>query len=128
SERGLDRVREHVSAADHGHPEHDRGGGQDRPQLPAEQALQCDARHELRLLITASTSSAVASVSCFTINPSAMKRIRSAIAAARGSWVTITVVCPYASTESRIRSRISPPVFESRLPVGSSANRIVGRV
>ncbi len=54
--------------------------------------------------------------------------MRSAIEAARASCVTITIVWPYASTESRSRSRISPPVFESRLPVGSSAKRIVGRV
>ncbi len=54
--------------------------------------------------------------------------MRSAIEAARASCVTITIVWPYESTESRTRSRISPPVFESRLPVGSSAKRIVGRV
>jgi aldehyde dehydrogenase (NAD+) len=52
---------------------------------------------------------------------------RSAIAAARASWVTITVVWPNSSTERRIRSRISPLVRESRLPVGSSANITVGR-
>ena len=62
-----------------------------------------------------------------TISPSARKRIRSAIAAARASCVTITVVWPYSSTESRISVRISPPVAESRLPVGSSANSTVGR-
>ena len=54
--------------------------------------------------------------------------MRSAIAAARGSCVTMTVVWPYVSTESRMSSRISPLVFESRLPVGSSANTIVGRL
>ena len=62
-----------------------------------------------------------------TIRPSARKRIRSAIAAARASCVTITVVWPYVVTESRSRSRISPLVLESRLPVGSSAKSIVGR-
>ena len=35
------------------------------------------------------------------------------IEAARASCVTITVVCLNASTESRIRWRISPLVFES---------------
>ena len=52
--------------------------------------------------------------------------MRSAIAAARASCVTITVVCPYVSTESRISARISPPVAESRFPVGSSAKSTVG--
>ena len=34
---------------------------------------------------------------------------------------------PYESTESRISVRISEPVAESRLPVGSSAKSTVGR-
>ena len=38
----------------------------------------------------------------------------------RGSWVTITIVSPLACMRSKI-SRISRPVFVSRLPVGSSA-------
>ena len=57
-----------------------------------------------------------------TMSPSARNRTRSAIAAACASWVTMTVVWPSVSTESRSSSRISPLVVESRLPVGSSAN------
>ena len=59
--------------------------------------------------------------------PSARKRIRSAIEAERG------VVRDHhrrlaasSCTAWRRSSRISPPVFESRLPVGSSANTTVG--
>ncbi len=39
----------------------------------------------------------------------------------------IAVVWPSESTESRSSARISPPVVESRLPVGSSANITLGR-
>ena len=53
--------------------------------------------------------------------------MRSAIAAACASWVTMTVVWPSVSTESRSSARISPLVVESRLPVGSSANMTLGR-
>ena len=60
------------------------------------------------------------------MRPSARKRTRSAISAACASCVTITIVCPSSSAEARKSSRISPPVFESRLPVGSSANTTVG--
>ena len=59
--------------------------------------------------------------------PSARNSTRSAIAAACASCVTITVVWPSVSTDSRSSARISPPVVESRLPVGSSANITLGR-
>ena len=62
-----------------------------------------------------------------TMSPSARNSTRSAIAAACASWVTITVVWPSVSTESRSSARISPLVVESRLPVGSSANITLGR-
>ena len=61
-----------------------------------------------------------------TISPSARKSTRCATAAARASWVTITIVWPYSSTERRRSSRISPLVAESRFPVGSSAKSTVG--
>ena len=61
------------------------------------------------------------------MSPSARNSTRSAIAAACASWVTITVVWPSVSTESRSSVRISPLVVESRLPVGSSANITLGR-
>ena len=64
--------------------------------------------------------------SSLTMLPSARKRMRSAIEAERGSCVTITVVWPASWTAWRRSSRISPPVFESRLPVGSSAKTTVG--
>ena len=61
------------------------------------------------------------------MSPSARNSTRSAIAAACASWVTITVVWPSVSTDSRRSARISPLVVESRLPVGSSANITLGR-
>ena len=42
------------------------------------------------------------------------------------SCVTITIVCPRSVVDARSSSRISWPVFESRFPVGSSANTTVG--
>ncbi len=79
------------------------------------------------------TSSITVRISCWshspssrTISPSARKSTRCATAAARASCVTMTMVCPYSSTDRRSSSRISPLVAESRLPVGSSANSTVG--
>ena len=48
--------------------------------------------------------------------------------AATGSWVTITMVWPNSRTAVRMNDRISAPVRESRLPVGSSAKMISGRL
>ena len=56
------------------------------------------------------------------------RRTRSVNAAATGSWVTITTVCPNSSTERRSSVSTSAPERESRLPVGSSANTIEGRL
>ena len=56
-----------------------------------------------------------------TIAPSARNSTRSAIAAACASWVTITVVWPNSSTDSRSSARISPLV--RRVEV---AGRLVG--
>src|SRR5207302_3769738 len=124
----VDRVREDEGAADHRHAEHDRKGGERRAELPPREALQSDPDHRaVSSFMTASTSAAVVCWSSRTISPSARKRMRSAIAAAPGSCVTMTVVWPKVSTESRTRVRISPLVAESRLPVGSSAKTTVGR-
>ena len=48
--------------------------------------------------------------------------------AATGSWVTMTMVWPSSRTAWRMNARISAPVRESRLPVGSSAKMICGRL
>ena len=52
----------------------------------------------------------------------------SAKPAATGSWVTITIVWPNSSRAARSNSSTSCPLRESRLPVGSSAKTICGRV
>ena len=63
-----------------------------------------------------------------TIRPSARKRTRSAIAAARGVVGDHHGRLAVARRRTpRSSSRISPLVRESRLPVGSSAKRTVGR-
>src|SRR6266508_6063685 len=126
-EGSRDRVREDICAADHRDAEHDRKRRQNRAELAPQQPFECDADHLDSSSMTWSTSWASDGPRSLTIWPSARKRMRSAIAAARASWVTITVVWPKPSTESRMSSRISPLVFESRLPVGSSAKTIVGR-
>jgi hypothetical protein len=61
------------------------------------------------------------------MRPSCKKTTRSATVAARASWVTMTMVWPNSSAERRSRPSTSSPVFESRLPVGSSAKSTVGR-
>src|SRR2546423_7532798 len=91
-ERRLDRVGEDISSADHRQAKHDRHRGENCAELAAEQALERDSDHEPSVLMTSSTSADDASRSSLTISPSARKRMRSAIAAARASWVTITVV------------------------------------
>src|SRR5258708_2919099 len=61
--------------------------------------------------------------------PSPMMARRSAKASASGrSWVTMTMVMPSCDWSSRRRVRMASPVAESRLPVGSSARRIFGRL
>ena len=72
------------------------------------------------------TESAVGSSMSSTIRPSARNTARSAYEAAIGSWVTITIVWPNSRTAVRMNERISAPVRESRLPVGSSAKMISG--
>src|SRR5207245_2719086 len=96
------RVGEDIAAADHRHAEDDRDRGQGGAELAAEEALEGDGGHLLPTSsIAAITWAALAPASSLTTTPSARKRTRSAIAAARGSCVTITVVCPYSSTASR---------------------------
>src|SRR6476646_3530177 len=60
--------------------------------------------------------------------PSASSMTRSAYAAAIGSWVTITTVCPSLSTTSRSRASTPRPFWVYSAPVGSSANTTSGRV
>ena len=63
-----------------------------------------------------------------TIRPSWIGTMRSAVAAATGSWVMSTTVCPSRSTASRRSARTASEESESRLPVGSSAKSTSGRV
>lgn len=59
--------------------------------------------------------------------PSRMWRQRWQRAAISGEWVTMRMVWPWELRERR-RSRTALPVFESRLPVGSSARRRGGEL
>ena len=61
------------------------------------------------------------------MRPSRRKTWRWACAPIAASCVTITTVLPSTCTE-RSSARISPPVCESRLPVGSSASSEAGAV
>src|SRR3712207_5885216 len=108
------RVGQRQRPADQRDPKHDGEGGEGRAQRTRGEAPEAQACHRL---ITSST-----------IRPSARWMTRSASSAARGSWVTITIVWPSSSTASRMRVRTSLPDLESRLPVGSSASRTVGSV
>src|SRR4029079_18106489 len=123
-ERPLDRVREDVGAADHRAAEHDRDAGQYRAELAPREPAEGDSDH------AAASSSITAWIVCGshspssrTMLPSPRKRTRWATAAARASCVTMTIVCPYSSTERRRRSRISWLVAEAGVPVGACGSR-----
>src|SRR5690606_38697081 len=61
-----------------------------------------------------------------TSPPSSMRSVRGMRAARSGLWVTISMVLPRSRFSSTRRSWISWPVWESRLPVGSSARSTAG--
>src|SRR6185312_4287820 len=126
-ERLGDRVGEHEGAAHQRHAEHDRDRGEYRAKLARQEPLQRDRPHvAVSSFITPRIASSSQWPSSRTTRPSSRKRMRSAMAATYGSWVTITIVCPLSVTELRSRSRISVLPARSRLPVGSSANTTLG--
>ena len=89
----CDGVRQDVGAADHRHPEHDRQCGERGAQLAAPQPLDRGGDHRfLSPSIVSSTWCSLRPWTSSTIDPSARNRMRSAIAAALASWVTISVV------------------------------------
>ena len=90
----VDRVGQDECPAHHRDAEDDRDRGQGGAQLPPKESLEGEADHWLRSLITLRISALDACCSSLTSSPSARNRTRSAIAAALGSWVTMTVVCP----------------------------------
>src|SRR5712691_1457142 len=123
----VDGVGEDVRAAHRGDPKDDRERREERPQLAAEECFESETGHALSSCSISSTiSCGERSFDSRPMSPSARNRTRSAIAAARASCVTITIVCSSSFTDRLRTSRISPLVFESRLPVGSSAKTIVG--
>src|SRR5580698_11610414 len=63
-----------------------------------------------------------------TIWPSRMWTMRSPYAAASGLCVIMSTVCPRSLFDWRSMSRTIPELFESRLPVGSSASTMAGRL
>ena len=94
-DRPIHPVGERVGPADHGDAEDDRQRGQRGAQLAAREAPERDPDHRaLTSSIAASTSCALERPRSRTMRPSARKTMRSAIAAALGSCVTITVVWP----------------------------------
>src|SRR5580765_5899626 len=93
-ERARDRVGQDVGTADHRDAEDDRERSQDGAELSSEQSLDGYADHRESSSMTAMTSLASDGPTSLTIFPSARNRILSAIAAARASCVTITVVWP----------------------------------
>src|SRR5690606_20219882 len=114
----LHRRREALHGDQRRDAERDRGQEQEQPPareaaLPPRERQQPACCH------------AAASVS-ETIAPSARRIVRRARPARFGSWVTSTSVVPRSRFSSSSSSMIALPVPASRLPVGSSANRICG--
>jgi hypothetical protein len=75
-----------------------------------------------------SMPSAVGLSSSLTTVPSARKTTRSAYAAPRGSWVTMTMDWPCSWTAPLRNASRAAEALESRLPVGSSAKISSGLV
>src|SRR5690606_23182056 len=113
----LHRRREALHRDERGDAERDRREEQEQPPS-REAALAEREREELACGHAAALSA--------TILPSARRIVRRARPARRGSWVTSTSVVPRSRFSSSIRAMMPSPVAASRLPVGSSANRILG--
>ena len=124
-----DLVGEHVGAGDHRHAQQDRDGRQRRAQLALDEPAQ-DRPPIMRRVPSGGRGSApgTGGPGGPTICPSARNRTESAMAAAPASCVTITIVWPKSSTARRSSASTSRLAFESRLPVGSSANTTAGCV
>src|SRR5699024_3626044 len=145
-------LREQESGDDEGHGHGDRDRGRQQPPGGAAEVGPGDADHRappscpvsawsaadraaavfeppvvaVTFISAVATDSWSGSVSSPASRPSASSTTRSARAAARGSWVTMTTVWPSSSTEDRRMLSTSSPAFESRLPVGSSATMTSG--
>ena len=111
-----------------GEEEGDGRAGEGAAAAAESKEREAEHAHAPRWVMRSATASAVGASSAATTAPSARYRTRSAYAAASGSCVTITTVCPSASTTWRSRARMSTLVRVSRAPVGSSAKTTCGRV
>src|SRR5205814_8619200 len=108
-ERLLDRRGEHECARHERYAEHHRDTGEQEPQPVRDQTLAGELPHAQSpsVRILSRMESAVGPWSSSTIRPSVRNTTRSAYAAAVGSCVTMTIVCPNLSTTSRMKVRIS---------------------
>src|SRR5439155_23802928 len=132
----LDQLLRHVDVQllhhrDHANHRHHADDGaeqrQERAQLVGAHGAQRDARalaqvHDGRAIATAFTLRA-----SLSILPSRIRTTRRAWAAMSASWVTRITVLPCCQMRSNA-AMISSPVAVSRLPVGSSARMMLGRL
>src|SRR6185312_4441713 len=118
ADRVLEVIGERVDGHERGHA---CGNSRREQQEPAGGGPELPGRHP-----DDERGSCHAAESAITL-PSAKRRVRRARAARSRSWVTRTMVVPRSRFSSTIKSMIVAPVLASRLPVGSSANRILGR-
>src|ERR1019366_370333 len=103
-----------LHADEQGHAEHDAGGGEHAAeQVLADVGPTDEAEEDHRR-----TSPAMRASRSVTV--------RAQLWATPASWVTIRTVAPSRWCRSRMRARISAPVWVSRFPVGSSASRMGG--
>src|SRR6185503_13095925 len=100
---------------------HPGNGGRAQHQAEKENTKAGKAAAQL----TAGKAQGQAQTHC-TIFPSAMRSIRRQRLARDSSWVTRNKVAPRSAFKAKIKSAMPAPVAPSRLPVGSSANRICG--
>ena len=89
--------------ADHADAEHDRERGHHGAAAAGEQPAEREADHRVTSVRLATIEVSVGSAMSPAMRPSARNTTRSAVAAAFGSWVTMTIVWPNVSTASRSR-------------------------
>ena len=130
-EVGPQGVAEHERAGEEGDAEDDGDGRADQAAAVGPQLLEGERQHgsTSRVSLDAVEDGRRRRVVQVVDDPAVgEEHAWSAYEAATGSWVTITMVWPSSSTARRRKPRISAPLRESRLPVGSSAKTMSGRL
>src|SRR5438105_7849386 len=121
-------VRQRTHARNSGNAQRERDQEDAKPRKAAAQVTARKAQRKLPQIhrLRAVANGGVARALSATIRPSFMRRVRSQRCAKTSSCVTRNKVALHRAFRANKRSITCAPVAPSRLPVGSSANRISG--